>query len=110
MYIVFLLAIAANILSIIILLIGLLCKFKQPKNKAIFGYCVFGSILLYTALLGIVAICFGISNFGLYCFILTLCIISQFMIGKFVRYETLKKYTILQIMFYTVSLVTLLLK
>jgi hypothetical protein len=43
----------------------------------------------------------------LYCLILFLCVISPFVIGKLVRYETLKKYTIIQIAFYIVSLITL---
>lgn len=93
-----------------VLLTGLFYNFKKPKNKAIFGYTVVGSMLSYLVLLGLVVICWGILNFDLYCFILTLCVISPFIIGKFVRYETLKQYTVLQIMFFTISLVTLFLR
>lgn len=110
MHIIFFLTIIANVLSILILLIGLLYNFKQPKNKAIFGYSVVGSMLAYIVFLGLVVISWGISNLDLYCIVLVLCIISPFVLGKLVRYETLKKYTVLQIMFFTISLVILLLK
>lgn len=110
MRIVFSLAIVANILSIIILLTGLIYNFKQPKNKAIFGYSVVGSLLAYIVFLGFVVIYWSFSKLDLYCFVLALCTISPFVIGKLVRYETLKKYTVLQIMFFSISLITLILK
>ena len=40
-------AIIVNILSIIMFLIGLFYNFKQPKNKAIYGYLIAGCMLLY---------------------------------------------------------------
>jgi hypothetical protein len=108
MYIVLMSAIIVNILSIITLLIGLFYNFKLPKNKAMFGYSIVGCMLLYIITLSL-AFIFGL--FGkhyLYSIVLFLCIISHFIIGKLVKYETLKKYTTVQIMCYVVSLFTLL--
>lgn len=107
MYIVLASAIIVNILSIIILLTGLLYNFKQPKNKAMHGYLVAGSMLLYIIMLSLVLIYGLLGKHYLYSFVLFLCIISPFIIGKLVKYETLKKYTTAQIMCYVVSLITL---
>ena len=109
MYIVLVSAIIVNILSIIMLLIGLFYNFKQPKNKAIYGYLIAGCILLYIITLSLILIYVFWAKHYIYSFILFICIISHFIIGKLVKYETLKKYTIVQIMFYVVSLITLLL-
>lgn len=109
MYIVLISAIIVNILSVLMLLTGLLYNFKQPKNKAIFGYLIVGCMLLYIITLSL-ALAYGF--FGkhyIYSFVLFLCIISHFVIGKLVKFETLKKYTAIQIMCYVVSLITLLL-
>ena len=109
MHIVLTLAIIANILSIIMLPIGLFYNFKQPKNKALYGYLITGCMPLYIITLSMAIIYGFIVKRYLYSFVLFLCIISHFIIGKLVKYETLKKYTIVQIMFYVVSLITLLL-
>ena len=109
MYIVLISAIIVNILSVIVLLIGLFYNFKQPKNKAVYGYLIAGCMLLYIITLSLALIYGVLAKHYLYGFILFLCIISHFITGKLVKYETLKKYTIVQIMFYVVSLVTLLL-
>ena len=90
------------------LLIGLFHNFKQPKNKAIYGYLIAGCMLLYIIALSFALIYGFVGKHYLYSFVLFLCIISHFIIGKFVQYETLKKYTIAQIMCYIVSLITLL--
>ncbi len=108
MYIVLLSAIIANILSIIMLLIGLFYNFKQPKIKAIYGYLIAGCILLYIITLSLALIYGFLGKHYLYSFILFLCIISHFIIGKLVKYETLKIYTTAQIMCYIISLITLL--
>jgi hypothetical protein len=103
-------AIIVNILAIIVLTIGLLYNFKEPKNKAIFGYWVVGSMILYILFLSI-AFVFGVFvKHNLYSIILLLCVVSPFAIGKFVKYETLKKYTAAQIICFVVSLAVLLLK
>lgn len=102
------LAVIANILSVIILLIGLFYNFKQPKNKAVYGYLIAGCMIFYILTIGLALIYGFIGKHYLYGFILFLCIISHFIIGKLVKYETLKKYTIVQIMCYVVSLFTLL--
>lgn len=110
MYLVVLLAIFVNIAAIVGLLIGLFHNFEQPKSKAIFGYYVAGSMILYVVLLGLVVIRGWIIDHDFWCFILTLCVISPFLIGKLVKYPTVKKYTVIQIMVFIVSLVTLILK
>ena len=109
MYIVLTSAIIVNILSVILLLIGLLYNFKHPKNKALYGYLITGCIILYIITLSLALIYGFFEKHYLYSFVLFLCIISHFIIGKLVKYETLKKYTIVQITFYVVSLITLLL-
>ena len=91
------------------LLIGLLYNFKQPKHKAVYGYLLAGCMLLYIMTLIPALICGFLGKHYLFSLILFLCIISNFIIGKLVKYETLKKYTTAQIMCYIVSLITLLL-
>lgn len=110
MHIVLTSAIIVNIFSIIILLIGLFYNFKQPQNKAKYGYLMTGCILIYIITLSLTLICGFFEKYYLHSLILFLCIISHFIIGKLVKYETLKKYTTIQIMCYIVSLITLLLK
>ena len=109
MRIVLISAIIVNILSVIVLLIGLLYNFKQPKNKASYGYLIAGCMLLYIITLSLALIYGVFEKHYLYSLVLLLCISSPFVIGKLVKYETLKKYTTAQIMCYVVSLVTLLL-
>jgi len=109
MYIVLVSAVIVNILSIIMLLIGLFYNFKQPKNKAVYGYSIAGCIFLYMITLSLALICGLFGKHYLYSSILFLCVISHFIIGKLVKYETLKIYTSAQIMCYFVSLITLLL-
>ncbi len=107
MYIVLISAIIVNILSIGMLSIGLLHNFKQPKYKAIYGYLIAGCMLLYIITLSLVLIHDFIGKHYLYGFVLFLCILSHFIIGKLVKYKTLKKYTTVQIMCYIISLITL---
>lgn len=101
-------AIIANIAFIIILSVGLFYNFKLPKNKATFGYSFAGSMILCIISLSLVAIYCLFARKILYAFILILCIVSPFIIGKLVKYETLKKYTVAQIICFVVSLVILL--
>ena len=108
MHIVLTLAVIVNILSIIMLLIGLLYSFKQPKNKAIYGYLIAGCIAAYIIMLSLISIYGFLEKHYLYSIILFLCVISHFIIGKLVKYETLKKYTTAQIICYFMSLITLL--
>lgn len=89
--------------------IGLFYDFKQPKYKAVYGYLIAGCMLLYILMLGMALIYGLFVKHYLFSLILFLCIISHFIIGKLVTYETLKKYTILQVVCYIVSLITLLL-
>ena len=107
MRIIMLPAIVINIIAAILLTIGLVYDFKNPKSKAVFGYVFVGSLILYIIALCAAIIYKLIIKPDLYCLILFLCVISPFVIGKLVRYETLKKYTIIQIAFYIVSLITL---
>ncbi len=100
--------IIVNILSIIVLLIGLFHSFEHPKHKANFGYIVAASMIMYILLLGIIAISELIANHNLYSLILFLCAISPFIIGKFVNYNSLKIYTTIQILCFLPSLIILL--
>ena len=109
MHIITTLAIIVNIISIIVLSIGLFYNFEQPKIKAVYGYIIAGSMITYIAALFLVLIHGFIIKHYSYSIILFLCMISPFVIGKFVKYETLKKYTIIQIMCFIVSLATILL-
>lgn len=109
MYIVLLSAVIVNILSVILLPIGLIYNFDQPKYKAVYGYLIAGCMLLYILMLGMALIYGLFVRHYLFSLVLFLCIISHFIIGKLVTYETLKKYTIAQVMCYIVSLITLLL-
>ena len=109
MYIVLLSAVIVNILSIIMLPVGLFYNFDQPKIKAVYGYLIAGCMLLYILMLGMALIYGVFVKHYLFSLVLFLCIISHFIIGKLVTYETLKKYTIAQVMCYVVSLITLLL-
>ena len=108
MYIVLTSAIIVNILTVIMFLIGLFQKFEHPKNKATFGYTVVGSMLIYILLLGVIAIYEFFAKHYLYSLILFLCAILPFIIGKLVNYNSLKKYTIIQILCCLVSLIILL--
>ena len=99
-----------NIIAIIVLLIGLFHDFKNPKSKAIFGYFVAGSLFLYVVMMCIATIYGLFIKPDLYCLVLFLCTISPFIIGKLVKFATLKKYTIIQIICFILSLSILLLK
>lgn len=107
MHIIITSAIIVNIFSIIVLLVGLFCNFEQPKNKAIFGYSFVGALIFYIITLSIAAIYKLIVKPDLYCLLVLLCVVSPFIIGKLVKYETLKKYTIIQIICFIVSLLAL---
>ena len=109
MHIVLILAIIVNILSVILLSIGFFYNFKQPKNKAFFGYLIVGSMFLYVVTLSLASIYCIFENHYLCGFVLFLCVCSNFIIGRLVKYETVKKYTVAQIACYVVSLITLLL-
>ena len=110
MYLIIPFTIFANILTIVGLSIGLFYNFTQPKNKAIFGYSFVGCMIVYLVLLMLVVIRRWVSNPDLWCVVLTLCIISPFIIGKLVKYETLKKYTCIQTIVFIVGLITLFFK
>ena len=108
MHIVTVLGIVSNILAILVLLVGLFYNFEQPKIKAIYGYSIAGCVLPYLILLTLIGIYGLVVNHNLYSLILFLCVISPFIIGKLVKYETLKKYTSVQILCFVVSLIILL--
>ena len=110
MYIITKLGIIANILAILVLLIGLFYNFEQPKIKAAYGYSIAACFIPYLVLLTFVVLYGLIVNHNLYSFILFFCVVSPFIIGKLVKYETLKKYTVVQIVCFCVSLITLLLQ
>ena len=87
-----------NILAILILLVGLFCKFDNPKNKAIYGYTIAGCIIPYLFLISILSAVEVIAFQNMKFFIFTINIASPFVIGKLAKYETLKKYTFIQIL------------
>ena len=91
-----------------VLLLGLFYRFEQPKHKAIFGYTVLASMIMYILLVGFIAVYCLYVNHILYSLILFLCAVSPFIIGKFVNYNSLKLYTIIQILCYLLSLIILL--
>ncbi len=101
------LGIIINILAIIALLTGLFYNFQKPKNKAIFGYSVAACMLSYIVILSFIFIYKIITAFNLYSIVLLMCIISPFIIGKLVKYETLKRYTVIQIICFILSLLAL---
>lgn len=101
-------AITINLIAIIILSIGLFHDFKHPKHKAIFGYNVVWSMLLYVITISLTAIYQFIINRNLFGVILLLCAIMPFIIGKLVKFKTLKIYTIIQIFCFLISLITML--
>jgi hypothetical protein len=110
MHLALLLAIIVNIASIIILAIGLFHNFEQPKSKAVYGYSIAGCFISYIIMLSLVGIYGLIRTHNFYSLILLLCVISPFIIGKLVKFETLKKYTVIQIICFIISLSTMLLK
>lgn len=110
MHIAVMLAIISNILLIVVLSVALIYGFEQPKFKAAYGYVLAGSMLAYLLLSGFVSVYGLLANRNPYALVLLLCMISPFVIGRFVSYETLKKYTVVQIMCFVVSLTALFLK
>ena len=102
-------SIIINIIAIIVLLIGLFHDFETPKNKAVFGYFVVGSMILYVIMMSFATIYAFFTRADFYYLILLLCAISPFIIGKLAKYNTLKRYTTFQILFFIVSLLIILL-
>ena len=98
-----------NIIAIAILAFGLFHTFEHPKNKAIYGYTIAGSCIPYLILLTIFVILEILQgNYKFSC--LLFCVISPFIIGKLVKYETLKFYTAIQILCFVISAVVLIIK
>ncbi len=97
-------ALIINLLAIVMLLVGLLYNFKNPKNKAVYGYTLAGSMILYMVTFGLISIYGLLIIRNLWYIIPLLCVLSPFAIGKLVKYETLKKYTVVQIMCFALSL------
>ena len=97
-----------NILAILILLVGLFYKFNNPKNKAVYGYSIAGCVIPYLFLISIISVIeiIAFQNFKFFIFIISVA--SPFVIGKFAKYESLKKYTFIQILCFTLFLVLLL--
>ena len=99
--------IVLNILAILVLCIGLFFRIENPKSKAVYGYAIAGGMIPYMLALSIYVLADVIINRHFWSILLILCVISPFIIGKLVRYETLKKYTFIQILCFCVSLVVL---
>jgi len=99
-----------NLLTILILLFGLFYQFENPKNKAVYGYVMAGGMIPYLILLSLYILLELAYKNSYSSAILILCILSPFVIGKLVTYETLKKYTFIQIICFSISAVFLALK
>jgi len=99
-----------NLLTILILIFGLFHNFENPKNKAIYGYVIAGGMIPYLILLTLYIILEILYKQDYLYVGLILCVLSPFIIGKLVNYETLKKYTVVQILCFAVSLMVLVLK
>lgn len=99
-----------NLTAIFVLSTGIIYKFKTPKTKAYFGYCLVGSLLLYLISLLVLMTADLIFKQNFKALYLMIFIIAPFIIGKLVKYETLKKYTLVQIFCYCVSLITIILE
>ena len=100
-----LIAIIINILSIAVLFYGLFNQFENPKQKAIYGYVLAAGMIPYLLITGLVMLVQVFIKQNLLFFLLLICIASPFVIGKLVKYKTLKKYTVIQILCFCVSLV-----
>lgn len=99
------LAVLSNILIIIVFICGLFYEFKKPQYKAAFGYLMVGALLFYIILLSLFVI---LNRYNHLTLILVLCALMPFIIGRLVDYNSLKKYTIIQILSCLVSLIILL--
>ena len=104
MNIITLTAIIVNIVAILVLCAGLFYKFENPKIKAIYGYSIAGAMIPYMLALSVYIVADAIIRHNFWSILLILCVISPFVIGKLVKFETLKRYTIIQIMCFIVSL------
>ncbi len=93
-----------NILVILVFTFGLFYKFKEPKRKAIYGYVMASAMIPYMILLAIITL-LGVVFLHSINILYLICLVSPFVIGKLVRLETLKKYTVLQILFFCISLI-----
>ncbi len=93
-----------NIITIIVFLTALFCKFENPKRKAIFGYVVVASIIAYLIFMGLYLISTLVLVHDLRVLWMLLFMVSPFVIGVLVRYETLRLFTMLQILSFAGSL------
>lgn len=93
-----------NILAIIILMLGIFFKFENPKNKAVYGFVLVGGMISYMFLLSLYIVLDVLLKQKFISILMFVCVLSPFIIGYFVKYETLKKYTIIQILCFSISL------
>lgn len=104
MTVITILTLIINIFAILVLIFGLFNKFNNPKFKAAYGFWLVGSMILYMLCLSVFIIYNVIFNRDIYLLTLIACLLSPFIIGHFVKYKTLKLYTIIQILCFGVSL------
>lgn len=105
MNIISIITLITNILAILVLCVGLFFKIENPKSKAVYGYVIAGGMIPYMLMLSVFVIADLIIGHNFSSGLLILCVISPFIIGKLVRYETLKKYTTIQILCFLVSMI-----
>ncbi len=97
-------AIVINILTILVFLTALFGRFNNPKHKAVFGYVMVGSIITYLVFMGLYLIASLIFTHNLSVLWMLLFMAAPFIIGILVKFETLKLYTVLQILTFCGSL------
>lgn len=90
--------------------VGLFHKFENPKNKAAYGYILAGGMISYMLSLSIYIVADAIIKQNYWTSLLVFCVISPFVIGKVVKYNTLKIYTVVQIICFLISLAIIILK
>jgi len=101
------LTIVINIITICIMAVALFYKFENPKHKAAYGYVIAGGFVSYIIALSLYILLSVILNHNFAVLFLILCVASPFVIGKLVKYETLKIYTFIQMLFFFASLLVL---
>lgn len=100
-----LVALILNIIAIAVLSFGLFHQFENPKNKATYGYFLAAGMIPYLIVTALVMLVQIFLKHNLIFILLLICLASPFVIGKLVKYQTLKKYTVIQILCFCISLV-----
>ena len=98
------LALIINILTILVFITALFGKFNNPKHQAVFGYVMVGTIITYLIFMGLYLVASLIFAHNLSALWMLLFMAAPFVIGILVKFETLKLFTVLQILTFCASL------